>query len=107
MILYVIIGMFGAFGVLCALWILLGCHLTDPVGGTVIVHLAPEQVEAMVRRFAWLRNMGLVRRKPVVVLPVSSQVQQCLAAQHPDVEFLTWEQYLLWLEQERKNLDGN
>ena len=61
MLWYVLTGLFGAFGVLCALWITVGFWLTRYRGGTVTVICPPECVEAVKRRCGFLRQLGLVQ----------------------------------------------
>ncbi len=100
MIWYVIIGMFGAFGLLCALWIFLGSWLTQLPGGTVVLWLSQEQIAPAVRRYRWLRALSLVRARLVIVTAAPPQEPP------PDVEFLTLEQYLPQLEQEQKEANG-
>ena len=107
MILYVIIGTFGAFGLLCAAWILLGCRLAHTCTGMLVLHTTAERAEFSARRFVWLRNMALVPPRLILVGPFLPQYQQKLSRQYPQIEFLTPEQYLLRLEQERKNVDGS
>ena len=107
MILYVIIGTFGAFGLLSALWILLGCHMAGFDEGTLVLQVATAQAEAATRRLLWLRNMAFAPARLIIVAQFSSLHQLQLSQQYPKVEFLTPEQYLLRLEQERKNVDGS
>ena len=107
MILYVIIGTFGAFGLLCAVWILLGCRLAHTCAGMLVLHTTAERAEVAARRFVWLRNMALVPPRLILVGSFLPQYQQKLSRKYPQIEFLTPEQYLLRLEQERKNVDGS
>lgn len=48
-----------AFGILSAVWCLLGWLL--PSGGEVTVCPAKADVHAVVRRYLWLKGMGLIR----------------------------------------------
>lgn len=107
MILYVIIGTFGAFGLLCALWILAGCRVFGMCKGTLVLHAPQNRADAAARHLLWLRDMALVPATLVVVGAFLPLHQQQLSRQYPKVEFLTPEQYLLRLEQERKNVDGS
>lgn len=100
MLWFVIIGFFGAFGVLCALWILLGSWLTKDGGSRVIIYPAPGHEMVAVRRFLWLRNLGLVREEVMFVSSAPSQ------AQDTGVEFISLEQYIVQLTEEREKLDG-
>lgn len=102
MLWYVLIGFLAAFGALCALWAVLGAWLTGPDVGCVILRPAPGGEAAAVRRYRWLRDLGLVKG-PLTV--VADEVG-ALSEQYPGVEFLTLEQYQTQLEQEREKLDG-
>ena len=103
MIWYVIIGMFGAFGALCALWIFLGNWLTQGALGCIVVHppLGREAVAA--RRLLWLQDLGLIQARLVIVTP---SAQPCTPQQLEPIEFLTLEQYIAQLIEERNELDG-
>lgn len=99
MLWYMIIGFLAAFGALCALWVTLGAWLTEPAMGHIVIRPAPGREEAAVRRYTWLRNLGLVKGRLTVVTaapPVG----------HWDAEFLTPEQYLSRLTEEREKFDG-
>lgn len=102
MIFYVLIGFLSAFGLLCALWILLGNWLTG-MNLEVVVVQTPGRAEAAARRLLWLRNMGLVGAHLTVVSCENAEIHRSLSGKYPGVDFLTLEQYL---EQERKKLDG-
>ena len=107
MILYVIIGTFGAFGLICALWILVGCRLRGACDGTLALQVTAKRAEAAAHRLIWLQNMALIPKRLIIVGQFSLLQQQQLSHQYPKVEFLTQEQYLLRLEQERRNFDGS
>ncbi len=100
MVFYVIIGAFGAFGALCALWILLGAYLTDAFGGKLVLHLAPGKIPAALHRYRWLRELGLIRGKLVIVTTSPPKTQP------PDAEIMTLGQYVAQLEQEQKKENG-
>ncbi len=107
MIWCVLIGVFGAFGLLCALWALFGAYLTDPFGGIAVLHLTAKQIETALRRYEWLRNLGLIRARLVIVSALAPQEQQRLIVKYPHIDFLTLEQYLAQLEQEQKKGNGS
>lgn len=96
---YVLIGFFAGVGVLFLAWLLFGCLL--PVGGkcTLAVFCQPGKELAMVRRYRWLRDLGLLRGKLILLdstLPPGIQAE--IAQHYPGVTFSTAQ---LWL-QERK-----
>ena len=96
MIWYAIVGFLAAFGALCVLWILLGAWLTGPASGRVILCPPPGREEKAVRRWQWMRNLGLVKGALTVVCaqrPIHNS---------PGVEFVTLEQLCKQLEQERE-----
>lgn len=101
MIWYVLIGLFGAFGLFAALWILLGGWLTGCRGGTVVVHCQADCAETVMRRYRFLRQLGLVRSRLLLVTDREQPMQE-----DSDIEMISPEQYLRRLEQERKELDG-
>ena len=67
MLWYVIIGTLAAFGGLCAAWVVLGGLLPDVDGGLIVWFCEPEQTEAVAKRCRWLRELGLVRSKIVII----------------------------------------
>lgn len=106
MIWYVMIGVFAAFGVLCALWVLLGVFLPGSRGCAAAVLCPPEQEEILLRRYLWLRELGLTRCRLILLdshLP--EEKQQRIMEKYRDVEFCTLAQWRAGLEQERKEID--
>lgn len=101
MIWYVLIGLFAAYGLFVSLWILFGAWLTGYQGGTVVVHCPEGQVEKVVRRYRFFRQLGLVRSRLVLVTEQAQSVQE-----DSDIEMISPEEYLRRLEQERKEIDG-
>ena len=63
MICWIVAGTLAAFGLLSALWCLFGWLL--PRGSGVMV-CAPEE-QAFIRRYQWLREMGLIRCPLLIV----------------------------------------
>ena len=61
MIWYVLLGLLAAFGLLCALWVLLGIWLTGSRRCTVVLLCGAEAEAALLRRLLWLRESGLLR----------------------------------------------
>lgn len=66
--LYVIFGALAAFGLLCALWAVLGSLLTS---STSLFGLCPCKTKtealAAIRRWQWLRDMGLVSHSLILL----------------------------------------
>ena len=67
MLVYAVIGMLAAFGMLCVLWVLLGALL--PGSGKTVIYCicAKEQAVYIRRRWRWLRDLGLVRGRIVIL----------------------------------------
>lgn len=102
---YILIGGLAAFGVLCAAWCLLGWRLTGSGGTLVVVLCGSGKEETVIQRHAWLRGLGLVRGRLVLVgsmLP--DRERQCLQRKYRDVEFCSLEELPARLEVERVRL---
>ena len=100
---YVILAFLAAFGALCALWVLLGGWLTGCRGGEIILCCARGTEVAVLRRYRWLRGMGLVRSRLILLdngLPTS--LRQELECRNPEIEFLVPEQLAARMEQGAK-----
>lgn len=93
---YVIIGFLAAFGVLCALWVVLGSWLTNAAPCRIVLFPAPGREGVAARRFLWLRELGLIKGRLTLVCDAEP------AHLPSGVECLTWEQYVQVLEQERE-----
>lgn len=63
----VILSVLAAFGVLCVLWAFLGWMLPGQKGVTMVYVCRGENVEAVLRRYRWLRDMGLVHERLLIV----------------------------------------
>lgn len=63
----VILSVLAAFGVLCVLWAFLGWLLPGQRGVSMVYVCRGEEIEALLRRYRWLRDMGLVRGKLLIV----------------------------------------
>ena len=66
MLAFVVIGALAAFGFVCGVWTLCGIFLKDR--GGVLTYQGPQPVE-FVRRYLWLREMGLIRCQLAVADP--------------------------------------
>lgn len=98
MIWYVIIGFFAAVGVLALVWLFAGLFL--PTGKRMVAVYCPRGTEiSLLRRYRWLRELGLVRCTIVLLdSPLSEEAQNNLAQHFPGVSFCTTENW----KQERK-----
>lgn len=93
MILYVIFGAAAAFGVLCAIWVVLGSLIPGSRGCRVTVSCPAGEEMAVIRRYLWLRELGFTRSGLTVLhsaLPPARQ--QAIRQRHPYIEFSTKEQ---------------
>ncbi len=98
---FVIVGVLAAFGALCVLWVLFGCLLPRP-GGCKLVYVCDGREEAVLRRYFWLRDLGLLRCPLVLIgsrLPEGRRQQIALKCR--SVYFYTPEE---WIEQEKNHI---
>ncbi len=87
---FVILGFFAAFGVLCALWTLVGLFLPVRSSCCVTLRCLPEEELATLRRFCWLHEMGFLKIRLMVADSNLSQRQQIvIVKRYPYIEFLT------------------
>ena len=105
MIWFVLMGLFAAFGLLCALWITLGNWLTKAELETVVIHVPEGREAASAQRLLWLRDLGLAGPRFMIITTAGAETRQVLSRQFAGIVFLSPEQYLAQLEQEREKLD--
>lgn len=87
---FVIFGFFAAFGVLCALWSVLGLFIPVRSSCCVTLRCCPEEELATLQRFCWLNEMGFLRIRLLVSDSNLNQRQQkAIAKRYPYIEFLT------------------
>lgn len=94
MIWYVIIGFFAAVGLLFLLWLVFGALLPGSRPGTVVLFCPQGREKALLQRYRWLRDLGLVRCRLVLLesrLPLPRQKE--LTQHFPGVRFCTLEQW--------------
>ncbi len=103
MIGFVILGTLAAFGALCAVWALWGLLLPGARGGVLVCLCCRGGEEAMVRRYGWLRDLGLLRC-PMVLLDSSlaENTQQAIMQMCPGIRFMTLAEFTAGLQEERK-----
>ena len=102
MVLYIVMGMLAAMGLLSALWVCFGWLIADTRQGAVVCVGWPR--EGLIARYRWLRDLGLLHCPMIIVtedspggkeLPPGTGIEIC----SPDA---LWQR----LERERTDLDG-
>lgn len=64
---YAVIGMLAAFGMLCALWVLLGVFLPGSSKTVTYCLCSKEDAIYIRRRWRWLKDLGLIRGRIVIL----------------------------------------
>lgn len=102
---WIIVCILAAFGVLSALWVLFGSMLSG-LRGSVTVHFCRgSDEEAVVRRYRWLRDMGVAGGCLLLVDSELSEVERtALCERDGSVVFCTWAELPARLEQERERI---
>ena len=96
MVWYVLFGALGAFGLVCALWVLAGYWLL-PMGRGTCLTARPDtldEAEGCARYFHWLAGMGLYRgrlRLDVSALPPGARLALAARRPGPEVELYAGE----------------
>lgn len=106
MVLYMVIGALAAFGLVCALWAVLGWLFADDTGAALVCVVRPGGAEeAVLRRYGWLRDLGIYRG-PLILLgqDITPEEAEMLLRQEPGIEFCEPEELLSRLELEREKL---
>lgn len=104
---FILMGALAAFGLICALWTAAGWLLPGSRGGAVILLCRPGLKEApAVRRYGWLRDLGLLR-EPILLVDcgLTEEEKQHLSRLGRCVEFCSLETMGSRLEVERNRLD--
>ena len=100
----IVLAVLGAFGLLCALWVLFGFLLPGQRGAAaVLLCQGGTQEEAVIRRYLWLYNTGLIRCPLLLVDCGLSQHERSRLERH-HVILCTPEELQNQLEQERRHL---
>ena len=85
---YVLLGFFAAFGILCALWSVLGCCLSGSALCHVKLTCQPGSELATIRRFCWLRESGLLHVQITVHSSRLSTAQRSwISEKYPYIHF--------------------
>ncbi len=82
-------------------WCLLGWVLPD--APLVVVFRCPQNhhPDGAISRYQWLRSLGLIRGKLVIIGQIPAPEQEIWKKKHPNVEFSTAEELPAALELER------
>ena len=100
----IVLAVLGAFGLLCAVWVLFGFLLPGQRGAAaVLICRGQTEEEAVLRRYLWLYNTGLVRCPLLLVDCGLSQDERTRLERHPII-LCTPEELKDQLEQERAHL---
>lgn len=101
MFFYVIMGFFAAVGLLSILWLIAGAFLPGAKVKTVTLFCPNGQEFALLRRYRWLRELGLVRCRLVLLeSSLTPEIQAELTELFPGVSFYTLEQWQTKQEKE-------
>ena len=102
--LYVLFGALAAFGLLCALWTVLGLWLSGSRGWAVVCFSGQR---AALRRCCLLRTWGLFRGPVLAIDPgLTQQEREALTHGLKDIEFCSLQALPERLELERKRVAG-
>lgn len=100
----IVLTVLGAFGLFCAIWVLFGFLLPGGQGAAGVLLCRGEAgEEAVLRRYLWLCNMGLIRCPLLLVDCGLSETDRLRLEQYP-VTLCTFGQLQHYLEQERAHL---
>ena len=100
----IILAVLGAFGLLCAMWVLFGFLLPGQRGAAAVLLCRGDPTEeAVLRRYLWLYNAGLVRCPLLLVDCGLTSGQRVWLSQYP-ITLCTLEELTDQLEQERNQL---
>ena len=86
MALWIGITVFAAFGLLCALWACLGFLLPGQKGAVMVYYCRGESVDALIRRHRWLRDMGFLSCRLMIVDGGMTEQQRQMLANQQGVE---------------------
>lgn len=105
MVWYICLGTLAAFGALCAGWACFGGLLRGSTGGAVVCLCRGDGGELpLIRRYSWLRDMGLIRGPLLLVDCGSGVARETRARLGRGMEICSLEELPARLEWERKRL---
>lgn len=100
----IVLAVLSAFGLLCALWVLFGFLLPGQRGAAAVFLCRGETgEEAVLRRYLWLYNTGLVRCPLIMVDCGLSQAERTRLERY-HITLCTSDELHDKLEQEREHL---
>ena len=100
----IVLTVLGAFGLLCALWVLFGFLLPGQRGAAVVFLCRGESgEEAVLRRYHWLYNVGLIRC-PMIVVDCGLSLKERVRLERAFIILCAPEELQDKLEQERTHL---
>ena len=104
---YVFFGAFAAFGVLSALWVIGGVFLPGGCRCSTAV-ICPAKAEiAVIRRFCWLREMGLTRaRLTILDSGLNAAQRRFIRRRYPYIHFCARQDWLCGQGEERKDIES-
>ncbi len=106
MTIWIIAGVLAAFGLLSVLWVLFGFLLPKQRGAAVVCLCRGDgEEEVLIRRYGWLRDLGLIRCPMLLVdCGLSEEDGLRLLKGRPGVEICTEAELPARLEREREKL---
>lgn len=100
----IILAVLGAFGLLCAVWVLFGFLLPGQRGAAAVLLCHGEAAEeAVLRRYLWLYNIGLIRC-PLLLVDCGLSRQDRARLEKFPFPLCSPEELQTKLEQEREHL---
>lgn len=100
----IVLTVLGAFGLLCALWVVFGFLLPGGRGAaTVLLCRGEPGEEAVLQRYLWLYNTGLVR-SPLLIVDCGLTLKDRKRLQKHPITLCTVQELNEKLEQERAHL---
>ena len=100
MVLYILIGMLAAMGLLSVLWVCFGWLLPGVKGCALVLLGRPD--EGFLRRYQWLRDLGLLTCPLLVVTEDQTEETELLFGMELCSRDALWHR----LERERTDIDG-
>ncbi len=106
MLLNVLLGFFGAFGVLCALWAIFGVWLPGSSRCSAAVQCPKGKEIAIIARFCRLRELGLTRADLIVLdTHLNSRQQRYIRSRYPYITFCTRQAFLAGQGREQASIE--
>ena len=103
---FVLMGTLAAFGLVCAVWAVMGWLIPGNKGGATVCLCRPGLAERhIVKRYGWLRDLGLLR-DPILLVDcgLSEEERNELRRLGRCVEFCSLQELPARLEVERERL---